>query len=141
MLGTALKAQPLMYGLAMNDHLTRLLTSLGWSVYRVPFYFKVNRPGRFLREIRVLQKTSHRNRLWGGPSGNPNPEGRGVDMIVSNQSHAAWCIALQNAGFISGPSRFRLAASRELAELLDPLQTAMRHIHLNRGDGDGPVPL
>lgn len=60
MLGTALKAQPLIYGLAMNDQLTRLLTALGWSVCRVPFYFKVNCPGRFLREIRVLRKTKAR---------------------------------------------------------------------------------
>ena len=57
MLGTGLKAQPLLYGLAMTDQLTRLLTTLGWSVCRVPFYFKVNCPGRFLREIRVLRKT------------------------------------------------------------------------------------
>jgi hypothetical protein len=60
MLGTALKAQPLIYGLAMNDQVTRLLTTLGWSVCRVPFYFKVNCPERFLREIRVLRKTKAR---------------------------------------------------------------------------------
>jgi hypothetical protein len=262
MLGTALKAQPLIYGLAMTDQLTRLLTSLGWSVCRVPFYFKVNRPGRFLREIRVLRKTKARQlianvaartgigglalkilqraRARGGPHneraavvpsfsnwaddlwsackgsyamiaardsetlnilyppssnrflcykvvrgstvlgwavlldtqmrnnkhfGNlrvgsivdclalPEQafgvvraatrilEVRGVDLIVSNQSHAAWRAALQSAGFLPGPSNFRFAASRELAKLLDPLSTTMAHIHLNWGDGDGPVPL
>jgi hypothetical protein len=56
-LRTALKAQPLLYGLNMTDQLTQILKTLGWSVGQVPFYFKVNCPGRFLREIRVLQKT------------------------------------------------------------------------------------
>jgi hypothetical protein len=60
MLGTGLKAQPLIYGLAMTDQLTGLLTTLRWSVCRVPFYFKVNHPERFLREIRVLRKTKAR---------------------------------------------------------------------------------
>jgi hypothetical protein len=262
MLGTAMKAQPLIYGLAMTDQLTRLLTSLGWSVCRVPFYFKVNCPGRFLREIRVLRKTKARqlianvaartgigglalkilqsaratrgaskeraeivrgfsgwaDDLWNACKGSyamiaardsetlnilypassnrflcyklirgrtvlgwavlldtqmrdnkhfgnlrvgsivdclalPEQafemvravtrvlEVRGVDLIVSNQSNAAWCAALQSAGFLPGPSNLRFAASRELAKLLDPLSTMMPHIHLNWGDGDGPVPL
>jgi hypothetical protein len=68
-------------------------------------------------------------------------EVRGVDLIVSNQSHAAWRAALQSAGFLRVPSNFRFAASPELAKLLDPLPTTMAHIHLNWGDGDGPVPL
>jgi hypothetical protein len=68
-------------------------------------------------------------------------EARGVDLIGSNQSHAAWGAALQNAGFLHGPSNFRFAASRELSKLLDPLPTTMAHIHLNRGDGPGPVNL
>lgn len=262
MLGTALKAQPLIYGLAITDQLARLLKAVGWSVYRVPFYFKVNSPGRFLREIRVLQKTKARQLIAnfaartgvGGLAlkivqsaqamGGPNDEQaevvhsfsgwaddlwnackwqyamiavrdsetlnilypagsnrflcykvtrgssvlgwavlldtqmrdnkhfgnlrvgsivdclalpgqasgviqaatevlevRGVDLIVSNQSHAAWCAALQSAGFLRGPSNFRFAASRQLAKLLDPLPTKMARIHLNWGDGDGPVPL
>jgi hypothetical protein len=262
MLATALKGQPLIYGLALNDQLTRLLTSLGWSICRVPFYFKVNSPRRFLRQIRVLQKTKPRQLMAnfaartgiGGLAlkimqcaqaiGGPNDEKaedvhgfaawaddlwkackgqyamiavrdsetlnilypassnrflcykitrgsavlgwavlldtqmrenkhfgnlrvgsivdclalpgeasgvvraatqvlevRGVDLIVSNQSHAAWCAALQRAGFLRGPSNFRFAASRELAKLLDPVPTTMARIHLNWGDGDGPVPL
>jgi hypothetical protein len=231
----------------MNDQLTRLLTALGWSVCRVPFYFKVNCPGRFLREIRVLRKTKARQlianlaartgigglalkilqsaREAGGPHdelaevvrgfsgwaddlwneckgsyamiavrdsetlnilypassnrflcykvtrgstvlgwavlldtqmrdhkhfGNlrvgstvdclalPEQafgvvraatrvlEARGVDLILSNQSHAAWCAALQSAGFLPGPFNFRFAASRELTKLLDPLPTRCR---------------
>src|SRR5260370_15272212 len=52
-------------------------------------------------------------------------EARGVDLIVPNQSSAAWCGARQSAGFLQGPSNFRFAASRELAKLLDPLPTTM----------------
>src|SRR5260370_42324179 len=58
-------------------------------------------------------------------------EVRGVDLIVSNQSHAAWCAALQSAGFLQGPSNFRFAASRELSKILDPFPTTGRHIPLN----------
>jgi hypothetical protein len=262
MLGTALKTQPLIYGLAMRDQLTRLLTALGWSVCQVPFYFKVKCPGHFLREIRVLRETKARQlianvaattgigalalrtlqsaRATGGPHNERTEvvrsfsgwaddlwsackgsyamiavrdsetldilypassnrflcykvtrggtvlgwavlldtqmrdnryfgnlrvgsivdclalpaqafgvvraatqvlEARGVDLIVTNQSHAAWGAALQRAGFLQGPSTFRFAASRELAKLVDPVPTKMAHIHLTRGDGDGPVNL
>jgi hypothetical protein len=68
-------------------------------------------------------------------------EAREVDIIVSNQSDAAWGAALKSAGFLQGPSNFRFAASRELAKILDPLPTTMGHIHLNWGDGDRPVTL
>jgi hypothetical protein len=262
MLGTALKAQPLIYGLGMTDQLTRLLTAIGWSVCRVPFYFKVNCPERFLKEIRMLRKTKARQlianlagrtgigglalkvlqsaRAMGGPrneraevisgfSGwaddlwnackglyamiavrdsetlnilypaNSNRflcykvtrgsailgwavlldtqmrdnehfgnlrvgsivdclalpeqasgvvraatrvlEVRGVDLIVSNQSHAAWCAALRSAGFLQGPSNFRFAGSRELAKILDPFPSTMGHSHLNWADSDRPVRL
>ncbi|MBV8211654.1 MAG: hypothetical protein JOZ08_00335 [Verrucomicrobia bacterium] len=262
MLETGLKAQPLLYGLNMTDQLARLLTILGWSLCRVPLYFKVNRPGRFLAEIRVLRQTKARQlianlaagtgigglalkilqsgREAGGPLdeqaevvrgfsgwaddlwdackgsyamigvrdretlnilyppsserflcykvvrasavigwavlldtqmrdnkhfGNlrvgsivdclASPEqafavvraatqvleARGVDLIVSNQSHAAWCAALRSAGFQPGPSNFRFAASRELAKLLDPLPTTMAQIHVTRADGAGPLNL
>jgi hypothetical protein len=57
MLAPELKAQPLIYGLAMTEQLTRLLTGLGWPVCRVPFYFKMNRPEPCLSEIRALRKT------------------------------------------------------------------------------------
>ena len=64
-------------------------------------------------------------------------EDRGVDLIVSNQLHAAWSKALADAGFWRGPSNFIFAASRKLAELArDPAE-----IHINRGDGDGPIHL
>ena len=68
-------------------------------------------------------------------------ESRGVDLIVSNQSHAAWLGALRAAGFRDGPSNFIFAASRRLSKLLDPFEQTMPAIHMTRGDGDGPIHL
>lgn len=68
-------------------------------------------------------------------------EKAGVDIIVSNQSHTSWCSGLKDAGFISGPSNFIFAASRGLAQMLDPLELNKSNIHLNRGDGSGPIHL
>jgi hypothetical protein len=66
---------------------------------------------------------------------------RGVDLIVSNQSHAAWVQGLRRAGFLNGPSNFIFGASRALCDRLGPDQTAVRHHHWTRGDGDGPIHL
>jgi hypothetical protein len=68
-------------------------------------------------------------------------EDRGVDLIVSNQSHHAWGQALKNAGFIRGPSNFIFAAAKKLTHLLHPFELNKPRIHLNRGDGDGPINL
>ncbi|MGE5648168.1 MAG: hypothetical protein ACM336_20515 [Acidobacteriota bacterium] len=62
---------------------------------------------------------------------------RGVDLIVSNQSHAAWGRALERSGFLRGPSNYVFAASRKLAEALGGFE----EMHINRGDGDGPIHL
>jgi hypothetical protein len=64
-------------------------------------------------------------------------EKRGVDLIVTNQSHAAWRDALRAAGFLQGPSNFLCGVSKELAAQGMPLE----EMHINRGDGDGPVHL
>ena len=62
---------------------------------------------------------------------------RGVDLIVSNQMHPAWGAALRSTGFFQAPSNFLLAISPKLGEHCgDP-----RGIHINRGDGDGPIHL
>jgi hypothetical protein len=60
-------------------------------------------------------------------------EQRGVDLIISNQSHAAWSQALLDAGFRTGPSNFLVALSPALAKA--------DQFHFNRGDGDGPIHL
>jgi hypothetical protein len=64
-------------------------------------------------------------------------EQRGADLIVSNQLHAAWCAALAGAGFRRGPSNFLFAASPALAALIPEAEDG--ELHINRGDGDGPI--
>jgi hypothetical protein len=64
-----------------------------------------------------------------------------VDLMVSNQLHASWRHALRQCGFLAGPSNFLLATSRKLTALLDTLQIAADALHVNRGDGDGPINL
>lgn len=64
-------------------------------------------------------------------------EQRGVDLIVSNQGHHAWCRALERSGFLKGPSTFIFATSKKLTELLQPLQENQLSLHVTRADGDG----
>lgn len=66
---------------------------------------------------------------------------RGVDLIVTNQLHPEWGIALSEAGYRQGPSNFFFYYSGELAELLDKQPDWERRLHINRGDGDGPIHL
>jgi len=68
-------------------------------------------------------------------------EQRGVDVMVSNQSHPAWSWGLKRAGFLRGPSNFFFVASRELKTLLSEIDPQGTGFHLNRGDGDGPIHL
>ncbi len=68
-------------------------------------------------------------------------EGRGVDLIVSNQSHAAWVDALTRCGFRRGPTNFLFAVSPKLARLAPDFSDAFARFHVNRGDGDGPIHL
>ena len=62
-------------------------------------------------------------------------------MIVSNQSHAAWSSALRRSGLFSGPSNFIFASSPKLTALLRARGVGPGDIHMNRGDGDGPIHL
>jgi hypothetical protein len=66
---------------------------------------------------------------------------RKVDLMVSNQSHGSWQRALRRCGFLRGPSNFLFATSRKLTELLKASQVPNDQLHLNRGDGDGPINL
>jgi hypothetical protein len=68
-------------------------------------------------------------------------EARGVDLIVSNQCNARWCAALERCGFLHGPSNYVFAASKQLADALEPFDANRHEIHINRGDGDGPIHL
>ncbi len=64
-------------------------------------------------------------------------EACGADLLVSNQSGAAWRDAFRDAGFFSGPPNYYLSFSPELARLLEPLAGNMPQFHVNRGDGAG----
>jgi len=63
---------------------------------------------------------------------------RGVDLMLSNQLHPAWCTALRRNAFLSGPSNYVFAPTAPLAERIRALDPDYRNVHLNRGDGDGP---
>ena len=63
---------------------------------------------------------------------------RGVDLMLSNQSHPAWCQALRRSAFLPAPSSLAFAASPELAKELRAIDPEGRGMHVNRGDGDGP---
>ena len=60
----------------------------------------------------------------------------GADLLVSNQTHQAWQDALGSNLFRRGPSNFILARSPAFAPDI-PLNS----LHMNRGDGDGPINL
>jgi hypothetical protein len=66
---------------------------------------------------------------------------RGVDLIVSNQSHRLWCDAHVRCGFFSAASNFIFAASPRLAARLSPFEGRPGLLHLCRGDGEGPSGL
>lgn len=68
-------------------------------------------------------------------------ENRGVDLIVSNQAHRAWCEAFDRAGFMRGPSNYLFAGAPELTELLRKSNITDDAMHWTRGDGDGPIHL
>ena len=58
LLSDALKKQPLMYALGMggtDQPLPMFLKSMRWSLEPVPFYYKILRPARFLRNIKSLR--------------------------------------------------------------------------------------
>ncbi|MGH8015503.1 MAG: hypothetical protein ACREBV_04885 [Candidatus Zixiibacteriota bacterium] len=66
---------------------------------------------------------------------------RGVDLIVSNQSHLFWLNACEQTGFLKGPSNFALAMSPQLWQAVDISDKNWERVHFTRGDGDGPINL
>jgi hypothetical protein len=61
----------------------------------------------------------------------------GMDLIVSNQSHAHWGRAFKDSGFLTTKSNFIFAASKKLAALLEPFEQNQHRMHFTRADGDG----
>jgi len=63
LLRDALRRQPLMLsfgGGGLNGPLPRLEQASGWTVYAVPFFFKVVHPSRFFSNVTYLRTRSHR---------------------------------------------------------------------------------
>jgi len=58
-----------------------------------------------------------------------------VDLIVSNQSHRVWRRALRANLFLPGAVQFRPGTPATRSH------PASSWLHLNRGDGDGPIHL
>lgn len=123
---------------ASNIRFRRLQVSAGgWALVldtpmREDSYFGNLRVGSIADCLAPPEKTIeviHRARVY--------LEQRGVDLIISNQGHAAWRRALRADGFWEGPSNFILALSPRLSEVADTSEGW----HINRGDGDGPVNL
>jgi hypothetical protein len=264
MLRGALKMQPVLFALGMggfDNPLPTMLKAMGWSLLAVPFYFRVNQPARFLRNVAALRSSfsrlvlsniaavtgtgwvgikvaqsmrtvsavrditiepvntsgvwadelwqtcaplyamignressvlnclyppgknflaikvlrssqavgwavlldtqMHDNKYFGNlrvgtlvdclavPENAPAViqaacdflTRRGVDLIICNHSQAAWGNAFRSSGFFSGPSNFIFAASKPLAQQLDPISGWQNEIFFMRGDGDGPVNL
>ena len=65
----------------------------------------------------------------------------GADLIVTNQAHAGWLQALDDSGYLAAPTNFIFAASPRLVEAISPCPNWTKKLHINRGDGDGPINL
>jgi len=62
---------------------------------------------------------------------------QGFDLILTNQSHQQWGEAFRKAGYLTGPSNFIFAGSKQLAEMLNPFESIRGRMHFTRADGDG----
>lgn len=68
MLRSALKMQPRLFALGMGGFdrpLPTMLKAMGWNLSAVPFFFFVNHPARFLRQIAPLRQSPMRRFLSG----------------------------------------------------------------------------
>jgi hypothetical protein len=68
-------------------------------------------------------------------------ERRGVDLVVSNQSHPAWVRGFAQSGYVLLRDRRLFAASPALQRLLEPFHETSRGLHLTNFDGHGPAGL
>lgn len=66
---------------------------------------------------------------------------RGVDLVISNQSHPAWIAAFVAYGFLALRDRRVFAASPELRKALAPFEESSAGLHLTNMDGHGPMGL
>jgi hypothetical protein len=67
---------------------------------------------------------------------------RRVDLIVTNQLHRDWRHSVERCGYLRfSSSNFVFAAAPALAKQIESVDPDMGRVHLNRGDGDGPINL
>jgi hypothetical protein len=66
MLRSAMKLQPTLFALGMGGFdrpLPAMLNAMGWTLSAVPFYFRVQHPGPFLRQIGPLRQSAGRRTI------------------------------------------------------------------------------
>ncbi len=61
-----------------------------------------------------------------------------VDLIVTYQSHPAWCAAAGSAGLLRGPSTCAFYPSPSIERVITSAAANNRHCYLTYSDGDGP---
>jgi hypothetical protein len=67
--------------------------------------------------------------------------GRGVDVVVSNQSHPGWIRGFAENGYLIAPNRRLFVMSPGLREVLEPFDEIAPGLHLTNMDGHGPHAL
>jgi hypothetical protein len=112
LLKDAMNRAPLLYCLGMGGYdrpLPKMLMRLGWVHCAVPFYFKVVRPYRFLRQIQVLRNSFPRRLL--------------MDFAAVTGAGWAGAKVFQAARRISAPrvSPFTVERSDEFSDWVDSL--------------------
>jgi hypothetical protein len=65
----------------------------------------------------------------------------GVDLIVTFQTHPAWCSAAVSTGLMRGPSNCAFYRSPAIERVIAAAAANDRYCHLTSSDGDGPQPV
>jgi hypothetical protein len=139
----ALAREPRLYALGMggwNRPLPQMLKRLGWRMCEVPFHFKVLRPSRFLRNIRVV-RTSLLRRLvldvaaftgagWLGMK--VVGHGKRVPLSIQAPAPAGWADSTWSSSYTS----YGLVAQRDDATLQELYpSTDPRFLWVRNGNG------
>jgi hypothetical protein len=66
---------------------------------------------------------------------------KGVDIVVSNQSHPDWVRGFAENGYLVLPNRRLFVSTPQLRELLEPFEETALGLHLTNMDGHGPHAL
>jgi hypothetical protein len=66
---------------------------------------------------------------------------RGIDILVSNQSHPGWSEGFARNGYVVLANRRLFAMSPQLLEALQPFDETAKGLHLTNMDGHGPMAM